>query len=113
VRHARVAALLFVALVACSSSREVVTRSHSIAHRIDKVFVGTRGTIVLNGTFVNAAALKAELAKLKAVGGTLWYSRENSTTDPTDAQLAVFKLIVSTGVPIALFRDATFTGPGQ
>lgn len=110
-RSARVAALLLLALAACSSGHEVVTRSHSIAHRIDKVFVGTRGTIVLNGTSVNATALGAELAKLKAAGGTLWYSREDSTVDPTDAQMSVFKHIVSTGVPIALFRDATFTGP--
>jgi len=105
------AVLLFVGLAACSSDREAITSSHSIAHRIDKVFVETRGTIVLNGKVVNAAALEAELARLKAAGGTLWYSRENSTTDPTDAQMAVFKRIASTGVPIALFRDATFTGP--
>jgi len=112
-RSSRAAALLFLALAGCSSAREVVTRSHSVAHRIDKVFVGTRGTIVLNGTFVNPAALGAELVKLKAAGGTLWYSREDSTVDPTGAQMAVFKQIVSTGVPIALFRDATFTGLRQ
>lgn len=103
------AALLLVALVACSSDREVVTRSHGVAHRIDKVFVGTRGAIVLNGKFVRAEALRRELVTLKSAGGSLWYAREEPAADPTDAQMAVFAMIVSTGVPIGLFTDGTFS----
>ncbi len=103
--------LVTAALLACSAPTEVRMKGgSSIALRTDKVFVGERGAVILNGKMIDAAALAPELAKLKAENGIVWYSRENMTSaEVTDAQMIVFKIVVAARVPISLFSDGTFT----
>ena len=105
----RSAVLALVALLcACSNRPEVITRTHGFAHRIDKVYVATNGSIALNGKHTDARSLARELAKLASESGTVWYARAGATA-PTDAQMVAFRTIVDARIPVRLFADATFT----
>ncbi|MGH7753072.1 MAG: NADH-quinone oxidoreductase subunit N [Gemmatimonadales bacterium] len=72
---------------------------------IAKVKVTAAGEITLNGRSVSLEELKREFARLKRVGGVVWYHRANPGGDPTPESMAVIEAVVAAGLPITLVEQ--------
>ncbi len=72
---------------------------------IANVKVDRAGMISLNGRPVTLEELKRELARLKEIGGAVWYAREHPEEDPPAAALAVIAAIIEARLPVRLLEE--------
>jgi hypothetical protein len=69
------------------------------------------GRVLLDGSPVTLAALKKALPKLKKNKARLRYYREGSRSEASKAALAVWELVMDSGLPVELCDDeAQFRG---
>jgi len=86
-----------------------IAASPATAADIIKVRVAKEGTITIDEKPATLDQLRARLAKVKSANGAVWYYREAPDSAPTDAQLAVFKAIIDTDIPISLSTKPDFS----
>ena len=101
-----VAALLLVAMLISGGSMAAGCPDTGA-----KVFLTADGRVTLNGRKVEAAHLAAELKALAPKPTVICYSRESPQGDPPPAMTVVLEAIMSVGLPVGLFSDATFQTP--
>ncbi len=76
-----------------------------------RVKVERDGRVLLDGNPVTLAALKKALPGLKKKKGRIRYYREGSRSEASKAALAVWELVMDSGLPIELCDDeAQFRG---
>jgi hypothetical protein len=92
--------LLLVALVRCSDE--------PIAQVI-KVQAFRSGEFSLDGKRVTLEEARRYLADLKAANVVVWYYREGSDSDPTDAPFELVKAIVDAKLSISLSSKEDFS----
>jgi len=95
-------------LLACSTRLATQDSGQQTRPRAT-IAVARDGGVSLNGKPATIAALRAELERLKEKQGVVWYARDDAQQDPTPVQMDVFKLIVTARLPIAMFKDRTFS----
>ena len=74
-----------------------------------KVYVDINGKITADGREVSLNELDSSFSKLKAGGGTVYYSRANGQGEPPPQSMKVIELVVKYSLPIKLFTDNTYT----
>jgi hypothetical protein len=78
---------------------------------LTRVKVERSGRVLLDGSPVTLAALKKALPGLKKKKGRIRYYREGSRSEASKAALAVWELVMDSGLPVELCDDeAQFRG---
>ena len=78
---------------------------------VARVKVERAGRVLLDGSPVTLAALKKALPGLKKRKARIRYYREGARTEATKQALAVFELVMDSGLPVELCDDeAQFQG---
>ncbi len=67
------------------------------------------GQITIDGKPSTLAALKTQLAKVKAQNGVVYYYRDNPERDPTPEQFAAFVAIADALVIVKMFAKPDFS----
>jgi hypothetical protein len=65
--------------------------------------------LLLNGTATDLSEIEAEFARLKKVGGAVWYYRESPESEPPANAMAVVKLVVKYKLPISMSSKPDFS----
>ena len=81
----------------------------AVDSNVIKVYVDKDGRITADGSEVSLNDLDSSFSKLKAGGGTVYYSRANSEGEPPPQSMKVIELIVKHSLHVKLFTDNTFT----
>lgn len=74
-----------------------------------KVYVEKNGTIYANGVQVTITDLDNELKRLKEQNGTVWYSRDNLSEDPSREAMAAVNEILEYELTVKFYADKNFT----
>jgi hypothetical protein len=78
---------------------------------VTRVKVERSGRVLLDGSPVTLAALRKALPGLRKKKTRLRYYREGSRSEASDAALAVWELVMESGLPVELCDDeAQFRG---
>jgi len=109
----KTAAILLAAMIAAPSGTAAATQSSEDSRpartQPAKVKITRRGEIQLNKRIVSFERLTAELTRLKAVKGAVWYYREQPEKEPSaEAERtadAVIKKIIELKLPVRLWRE--------
>ena len=94
------AALLLAALIAPPASG---------AERVARIAVFSSGAVQLDGRPTTLPALDAELGKLKAEKGVVWYHRQNPASEPPPQGTAVIQLIIKHQLPVSMSTKPDFS----
>lgn len=76
---------------------------------VAKVTALSSGRLLLNGSEITVQTLGAELERLKANGGAVWYDRENPQRKPSPQAMAVIEQVVRHQLPVSLSSQADFS----
>jgi hypothetical protein len=76
---------------------------------VAKLSVLSTGKLMLDGRPSNLQKLDAELARLKAVGGAVWYYRENPASEPPPQAMAAIELVMRHGLPLSMSSKPDFS----
>ncbi len=79
------------------------------AEKIARVAVFASGAVQLDGRPTTLPALDAELGKLKADKGVVWYHRENPASEPPPQGTAVIQLIIKHQLPVSMSTKPDFS----
>ena len=74
-----------------------------------KVFVSSAGRVTLNEVVVAAGDLGGAIKKLNPPPTVICYARENPEREPHPQALVALEAVMSARLPIALFKDSTFS----
>jgi len=99
----RVLPFLLVVLFLTMGCERLASSGNPEDH-IAKVNVTQSGEISLNGKSVSLEELKSELARIKLLGGAVWYSREAPNEEPSEEAMKVFEVVMSSELPIKLVK---------
>ena len=80
-----------------------------IAEKIARIAVFSSGAVQLDGRPTTLPALDAELGKLKADKGVVWYHRENPASEPPPQGTAVIQLIIKHQLPVSMSTKPDFS----
>ena len=76
---------------------------------IVKVSVLASGQLLLNGKPSDIAAIETEFKALKGEKGSVWYYRENPSSEPPPSAMAVIQLVVKYSLAISMSSKADFS----
>lgn len=79
------------------------------AEKIARIAVFSSGAVQLDGRPTTLPALDAELGKLKADKGVVWYHRENPASEPPPQGTAVIQLIIKHQLPVSMSTKPDFS----
>ena len=79
------------------------------AEKVARVAVFSSGAVQLDGRPTTLPALDAELGKLKADKGVVWYHRENPASEPPPQGTAVIQLIIKHRLPVSMSTKPDFS----
>jgi hypothetical protein len=79
------------------------------AEKIARIAVFSSGAVQLDGRPTTLPALDAELGKLKADKGMVWYHRENPPGEPPPQGTAVIQLIIKHQLPVSMSTKPDFS----
>jgi hypothetical protein len=85
-----------------------VLREHT--REVARVSVSRDDAILLNGRPTTLDALRADLGRLRASGGAVWFHRPNPHRNPTPAAHAVFAAIIEHHLPVTLSESDPVNG---
>ena len=77
--------------------------------RVARVAVFSSGAVQLDGRPTTLPALDAELGKLKADKGVVWYHRQNPASEPPPQGTAVIQLIIKHQLPVSMSTKPDFS----
>jgi hypothetical protein len=67
------------------------------------------GDFTIDGKPGTMPLLQSEIARIKDANGTVWFYREGASSEPTEKQFEIFKVIVEARVPISLSTEPDFS----
>lgn len=76
---------------------------------VARIAVFSSGAVQLDGRPTTLPALDAELGKLKADKGVVWYHRENPDSEPPPQGTAVIQLIIKHQLPVSMSTKPDFS----
>ena len=76
---------------------------------VAKVSALSDGRLLLNGQPADIGAIKAELGRLKAAGGVIWYYRQNAQSEPTAQAMSVIALVAEQRLPVSMSTKPDFS----
>jgi hypothetical protein len=79
------------------------------AEKVARIAVFSSGAVQLDGRPTTLSALDAELGKLKADKGVVWYHRESPTGEPPPQGTAVIQLIIKHRLPVSMSTKPDFS----
>jgi hypothetical protein len=94
-----------VALLAFLLSSAAMAQQQDVA----RVSAFSSGKLLLNGKSTDLQSLDAELKRLKAIGGSVWYYRENPQSEPPSQAMEAIKLVVHHQLPISMSSKPDFS----
>lgn len=87
----------------------VMVGSASAAERVAKIAVFSSGAVHLDGRPTTLPVLDAELQKLKADNGVVWYHRQNPASEPPPQGNAVIQMIIKHRLPVSMSAKPDFS----
>ncbi len=74
-----------------------------------KISALASGVLLLNGQPSDLAMIEAELKKLQAQGGAVYYYRDDPRSEPGPAAMAVVQLIIQYRLPVSFSSKPDFS----
>ncbi|HEX3431839.1 MAG TPA: hypothetical protein VHT03_13240 [Rhizomicrobium sp.] len=81
----------------------------SNATPVAKIRISPSGDIVIDGRAASLQQLDQTLAREKKDKGEIWYYREAPTSEPTEAQLRIFGIIMDSGLHVSFSTKPDFS----